>query len=267
MITSLKCVDLEKQYFDEIDENEKNSAITRNEECNHFEVSMKIIYENFKFKKYFLIIECKNCKTPLKKYLTKNKGNISYYCKKCNNPHICIYFCYENTMGMDEESDGSKKDSQVPGKVEIKVFSTPPSQIQDKPETIVCSARKIYSTPENETKSRKGEKKTFYTPESNSIVSNVNNPPVTKKTYKTPEQKEIVIIFKYKDIKNKKISLNELESLESQSKTIKEAFNIKKEEIINIFENSDPIDIKKSPKELKWIPEMKMEIVIDINDN
>ena len=103
MISNLKCIDLNEQYFDEIDESEKNSAFTRNEECNHFEVSMRRITENSMFKKYFLNIECKNCNTLLKKVLTKNKDSISYYCKKCNMPQICINFSYENTIGFDEE--------------------------------------------------------------------------------------------------------------------------------------------------------------------
>jgi hypothetical protein len=265
MISSLECSDLEKQYFDEIDENEKNSVYTRNEECNHFEVSMKRISENFKFKKYFLTIECKICNTPLKKLLTKNKDSLSYYCKKCNKPQICIHFSYENTMVMDEESYVLKDENKINIEESCsnrstecnsqirnneKIFSTPPSQIQDEPKI------KIYSTPEDQTQIKKSEKvkiKEYYTPV-----------PVTKKIYKTPEQKEIAIKFKYNSFK-KEVLLNELESLERQFKNIKEAFNINKEENINIYDNSDLIDIKKSPKELKWNP--GMEIEIDINDN
>ena len=276
MISSLKCVDLTEQYFDEIDENEKNSTFTRNEECNHFEISIKRISENFKFKKYFLTIECKICNTPLKKLLTKNKDSLSYYCKKCNKPQICILFSYENTMVMDEESYVLKDENKINIEESCsnrstecnsqirnneKIFSTPPSQIQQPVEI------KVYSTPENQTQieeSKKVEKKVFYTPVTDSIISNDNNPPVTKKIYNTPEQKEIDIKFKFNNIK-KNILLNELESLERQFKTIKEAFNIQIEENINIFDNSDPIDIKKNPKELKWDP--GMEIEIDINDN
>ena len=286
MISSLKCIDLKEEYFDEMDETEKNSVFTRNEECDHFEVSMRRISENFKFKKYFLNIECKNCNTPLKKFLTKNKDSFSYHCKKCNKPQICINFTYENIMGIDEESYNLKDEnknkifieescsngstecnSQIQNKPESNVFFPRPSQIQKKAEIKVYSTPKIYSTPENQTqieKSKKVEKKVFYTPASESIISNDINPPVTKKIYKTPEQKEIAIKFKYNNFK-KSISLNELESLESQFKSIKEAFNIQIEEIINIFDNSEPIDIKKSPKELNWNP--GMEIEIDNNDN
>ena len=198
MISSLKCVDLTEQYFDEIDENEKNSTFTRNEECNHFEISIKRISENFKFKKYFLTIECKICNTPLKMSLTKNKDSISYYCKKCNKPQFCINFSYENTMCIDEESydlkDENKNNiedsysnksteynSQIQDKPKTKVFSTPPSQIQDEPKI------KVYSTPEDQTQIKKSEKvkiKEYYTPV-----------PVTKKIYKTPEQKEFVIKY------------------------------------------------------------------------
>jgi hypothetical protein len=262
---------LNEQYFDEIDENEKNSGFRRNEECNHFEVSMKRISENFKFKKYFLTVECKICHTPFKKFLTKNKYSISYYCKKCNKPQICIHFSYENTLDIDEESYDPKNEnknnieescsnksteynSQIEDKPKSKVFSTP-SQIPDKPKSKVFSTPKIYSTPEDQTqigKSEEVKKKEYCTPA-----------PVTIKNYNTPEQKEIAINFKYKTFK-KKVLLNELESLERQFKTIKEAFNIQIEENINIFDNSDPIDIKKNPKELKWDP--GMEIEIDIND-
>ena len=181
MISNLNCIDIHKEYFDEIDE---DSIFTRNEECKHFEISMRRISENFKFKKYSLTIECKNCNYSIKKNLTKNEDNISYYCEKCNMPQICINFVYQNTM------------------------------------------------------------------------------PITQKIYNTPEQKEIEIIFKYIN-KKAKISLYMFEPLERQCGIIKKTFNIKNEKNINIIENSDVIDLQKSPKDLNWTSGMEMEIEIN----
>jgi len=278
MISSLKCIDFKKEYFDEIDESEKNSTFTRNEECKHFEISMKRISENFKFKKYFLIIECKNCNHTLKKILTKNKDNISYYCNKCNMPQICINFNYENIMCMDEESNNLKDEeknnikdsysnrstginSQIQDEKKSKIYNTPSSVIQGAMPT------KIYSTPENlpqNGENNKAKDKVYSTPGIGSIKTNTNNPPLKEKIYKTLDQKEIDINFQYNNI-NIKLSLNELESLERQFKSIKEAFKIKKEENICIYENSELVDIKKSPKQLEWSPGMEIEIGIDNN--
>jgi hypothetical protein len=229
MISNLKCIDLNEQYFDEIDESEKNSAFTRNEECKHFEVSMRRITENSMFKKYFLNIECKNCNTLLKKVLTKNKDSISYYCKKCNMPQICINFSYENTIGIDEETPDPN------------VFTIPGPKIFYTPSTLNENEKKI---------------KTYKTPDSNTNIK--------KKIYSTPEKKEIGFNFSFNDIK-KKIVLNEVECLERQCKTIKEAFKIKNEKNIYIIDNSEPIDKKQSPKELGWNPDMIFEIEIDNN--
>jgi len=268
MISSLKCIDFKKEYFDEIDESEKNSTFTRNEECKHFEISMKRISENFKFKKYFLIIECKNCNHTLKKILTKNKDNISYYCNKCNMPQICINFNYENIMCIDEEKnnivDNSSNrstgiNSEIQGEKKTKIYNTPSSVIQ------VAMPTKIYSTPENlpqNGENNKAKDKVYSTPFQGSIKQNANNSPLKEKIYKTLDQKEIDINFQYNNI-NIRMSLNELESLESQCKSIKEAFKIKKEESICIYDNSELVDIKQSPKQLKWSQGMEIEIEID----
>ena len=272
MISNLKCIDLNEQYFDEIDESEKNSAFTRNEECNHFEVSMRRITENSMFKKYFLNIECKNCNTLLKKVLTKNKDSISYYCKKCNMPQICINFSYENTIGFDEESNIRKDENQIninenpsnginidvnPGPIIIRTPDPDGSKFIRTPDPNVFTipGPKIFYTPST-LKENEKKIKTYKTPDSNTNIK--------KKIYSTPEKKEIEFNFSFNDIK-KKIVLNEVECLERQCKTIKEAFKIKNEKNIYIVDNSEPIDKKQSPKELGWNPDMIFEIEIDNN--
>ena len=263
---------MNNNYFDEIDESE--SKFTRNEECNHFKVKMERICENFNFKKYCLIIECKNCNTLLRKFLTKNKDSISYYCKKCDMPQCCINFSYENTMvsnirkdekNIDDESSSNRNpgiSSQISneekGEEKIKIFKTPGPQIFTTPES------KIYNTPSNPIKKENEKKcKPYHTPDSTNITSYANNPQSPQKIYKTPEQNKIRIIFSINDNIKKYIELNEAESLERQCKTIKEAFNIKNENNIKIFYNSDEIDKKRSPKELEWRPDMKIEVGID----
>ena len=215
MISSLKCIDFKKEYFDEIDESETNRIFTRNEECEHFEVSMRrILSENLKFEKYLVNIECKICQKQFNTTLTKNADSISYFCKNCNNPpQNLLYFNYQNLMATDEESineNQKKRDIKAFSTPQVKEYQTPPSE------------RKIYNTP----------------------------------------GKEIVINFIYNDNKNK-ITLNELEPLESQCTAIKKSLNIEKEKSISIFENSEIVDIKKSPKDLRWMSEMVIEINLD----
>jgi hypothetical protein len=275
MISSLKCIDMNNNYFDEIDESQ--SKFTRNEECNHFKVTMVRICENFNFKKYCLIIECKNCNTLLRKFLTKNKDSISYYCEKCDMPQCCINFSYENTMVVDEESNILKDEKNIvdesssnintgissqisneeKGEEKIKIFKTPGPQIFTTPESKIYNTPSIPITKENEKKC-----KPYHTPDSTNITSYANNTKSSQKIYKTPEQNKIRIKFSFNNF-IKDIELNEVESLERQCKTIKEAFNIKNENNIKIFDNSDEIDKKRSPKELEWRPDMKIEVGID----
>jgi len=271
MISYLYCIDIHKEYFDEIDE---DSIFTRNEECKHFEISMRRISENFKFKKYSLTIECKNCNYSIKKNLTKNEDNISYYCEKCNMPQICINFVYQNTMAMDEESNNLKKEknnnieesssnrsteynSQIQSEngKNSKVFSTLP----ENPDQSNVSFNPVEQA-QNE-KNKKAPKKVFYTPATYNNNPEVNNTDITKNIYNTPEQKLIEIIFMYN--KKAKISLDMFEPLERQCGIIKKTFNIKNEKNINIIENSDVIDLQKSPKDLNWTSGMEMEIEIN----
>lgn len=253
MISRIKCEDLEKQYFDEIDE---SSSFIRKEECKHYEISMKRISPDFKFEKFIIKLICKNCNNEQKQSLTKNRGEINYQCLFCN--YCQITFNYENTLGTNDESNKNnekeiiniinkgenkkKKEVLVNEDLKLSLIGNKLKAGEEK------ATPMIYSTPNNSNNSnntneeeKKNQKKIYFTP-----------PPPP------PAYKPIKIIFKFND-SNEEIELNLYDTLAKQTQIIQDKFNIKKK--LYFFNNSELIDEKKTLNELG----LHKNFVIDID--
>ena len=255
MISGIKCEDLEKQYFDEIDE---SSSFIRKEECKHYEISMKRISPDFKFEKFIIKLICKNCNNEQKQSLTKNRGEINYQCLVCN--YCQITFNYENTLGTNDESNKNnekeiiniinkgenKKKKEVLVNEDLKL-SLIENKLKAGEEKDKKASPKIYDTPNNSNNSnntneeeKKNQKKIYFTP-----------PPPP------PAYKPIKINFKYNDSKEK-IELNLYDTLANQTQIIQDKFNIKKE--LYFYNNSELIDEKKTLKELGLCDKFIIEV-------
>ena len=243
MISGIKCEDLEKQYFDEIDE---SSSFIRKEECKHYEISMKRISPDFKFEKFIIKLICKNCNNEQKQSLTKNRGEINYQCLFCN--YCQITFNYENTLGTNDESNKNNE------KEIINIINK--GENKKKKEVLVNEDLKL-SLIENklkagEEKDKKATPKIYETP-NNSNNSNIINEEEKKnqeKIYSTPPPayEPIKIIFKYNDSKEN-IELNLYDTLAKQTQIIQDKFNIKKK--LYFYNNSELIDEEKTLEKLE----------------
>lgn len=247
MISGIKCEDLEKQYFDEIDE---SSSFIRKEECKHYEISMKRISPDFKFEKFIIKLICKNCNNEQKQSLTKNRGEINYQCLFCN--YCQITFNYENTLGTNDESNKNNE------KEIINIINK--GENKKKKEVLVNEDLKL-SLIGNKLKA--GEEKAtpmIYSTPNNSNIINEEEKKNQEKIYFTPPPayEPIKIIFKYNDSKEN-IELNLYDTLAKQTQIIQDKFNIKKK--LYFYNNSELIDEKKTLNELG----LHKNFVIDID--
>ena len=258
MISRIKCEDLEKQYFDEIDE---SSSFIRKEECKHYEISMKRISPDFKFEKFIIKLICKNCNNEQKQSLTKNRGEINYQCLVCN---FCqITFNYENTLGANDESNKNNE------KEIINIINK--GENKKKKEVLVNEDLKLSlignKLKAGEEKDKKATPKIYETPNNsnNSNFINEEDKKNQKKIYTTPPPppayKPIKIIFKFNN-SNEEIELNLYDTLANQIQIIQDKFNIKNK--LYFYNNSELIDEKKTLEKLGL--QNNFEIDIDTED-
>ena len=101
----LPCINFDKPYIDKYDD---SSIFVRNEECDHYEISMKRKSNNEKFVKFIFKIYCKGCHNE-KKFddLTEKENNICFNCKNCGFHDI--FFSYK-----DSTQDSKEKNNEVP---------------------------------------------------------------------------------------------------------------------------------------------------------
>ena len=103
MISGIKCKDLQKEYFDVIDD---TPTFIRREECEHYEIKMKRISKDEIFQKFVINIVCKGCQNEVHHELHNNDKikKFDYQCRKCK--FCTIIFRYEYIQTNDNEDIG-----------------------------------------------------------------------------------------------------------------------------------------------------------------
>jgi hypothetical protein len=99
MISGLKCSDIQREYYDIIDE---IPIFNRKEECTHYEIKIKRRSEKSIFQKFDIKLVCKHCKDQINKSLNSKKNKFEYECLKCKYPPIS--FCYEYLQSNEPET-------------------------------------------------------------------------------------------------------------------------------------------------------------------
>ena len=119
MLLNIRCEDLEKEYFDEI---KKETTTIRNEECEHFDISISLT-SGYHFEELLFKITCKLCND--KENFEKNDKEYTqiYSCPKCKTPQIYLYYKIFEEINNNNNNDfkDGKEDDQEDKKENVQI--------------------------------------------------------------------------------------------------------------------------------------------------
>lgn len=280
MISGLKCSDIQREYYDIIDE---IPIFNRKEECTHYEIKIKRRSEKSIFQQFDIKLVCKQCKDQINKSLNSKKNKFEYECLKCKYPPIS--FCYEYLQSnepetfkkkncLEDKSDifetniktniETKDETHIAAPLgiegyiqhnnineEIQKSSIVNEDYKKEKEEKIMGARKEkrFFTPNDlsdnsQTKNKSNQKKQmiYYTPPNDSKSINKSNIKLdASNTINAPNMIKITIMYNNQE---ELFEFNSLETIRSQYYKIKERFNF--DEFKPLISNSKNKDLDKS---------------------
>ncbi len=272
MISGIKCKDLQKEYFDVIDD---TPTFIRREECEHYEIKMKRISKDEIFQKFVINIVCKGCQNEVHQELYNNEKikNFNYQCRKCKSCTIIFRYEYIQTNN-DEEIDYSMsafKDLQEISyaKEEKCIKKCIPVEVKDKGDDEPPLPAGCTNANENNKKPIKENEglSTYVDQKLSGGQGKVKEytTPIKPKIYNTPighpTDSKINTIIKVKIIYNDKekfFEFNSSETIKNQYNKIQEGFGFI--DMKPLILNSKDIDLNKTFKFYKISDGSEIEI-------